>query len=75
MIKVCKRCGCDMELPDKSIKKYCQKGSSCFSSRMSENTLRCQKKKALAAIHGMAPVPVSDLTVLDKGIDKNLNEI
>jgi hypothetical protein len=74
MIKVCKRCKADIELPEKSIKRFCQKGTDCYRKRLSENTLRCQKKKALAVVHTMAPVEVSDLTVLDKGIGETPNE-
>jgi len=47
MIMVCKRCGKDIELPDGSKIRYCQKGTECYKKRMSEKVKRSVQKKKL----------------------------
>ena len=47
MIRVCKRCGCDIELPDNSRIRFCQKGTVCYTKRMSEKVKKCLQKKSL----------------------------
>ena len=68
MIKVCKRCGKDMELPEGSFIKFCQKGSVCFNKRMSEAVVKSNRKKRLALKE--PDCEVSDAQVLDKGLNE-----
>lgn len=67
MIKVCKRCNKDMELPEKSLKKYCQKGTECYTKRMSEIVMRSVKNRATKVVE-------PDQEVTDARVEQTLHE-